>query len=79
MQIDNEQITRNALALIHSALAELSTTPLSATVRLARLHAVCNVTDHVLGMMTSPSAAFKAEHLRRNNEWRENLQHPHMR
>ena len=77
MQIDNRMIMRSALQLIRCALAELSTSSLGepAMVRLARLHALYNVTDHVLGIMTNPyvSDAFKAEHMRYSTEWRENL------
>lgn len=77
MTTNDRQVIRGSLALIHRALAELSTAPLSepATVRLARLHALYNVTDHVLGMTTHPyvSDAFKAEHMRYSVEWRENL------
>ena len=72
MKIDNRAITRNALQSIRNAHAEIyndSASPFAA--RIAAMHLLFNVTDHVLGLLTNEyvSRTLKAEHAQYSRDW----------
>lgn len=78
MTIDDKQIRRNALQLIRDANAlqyRARDSYRSFDVRMVAMHALFNVADHVLGLMSSPYTgdALRAEHRKCAENWREEL------